>query len=137
MTQLPFFVAVSGGVVSLAPAGGFGESGGRLPGPPSVDDPDGSDGALGAVQLIQLAEGPGGPAGRRRAVQAGTVQAFRATVEIDWERALELEGRSSEGGVVALPGGDVSEPRVIVVGDLAPMVELLAPGVKLQLTAGR
>ena len=54
-TQLPFFVAVSGGVVSLAPAGGFGESGGRLPEPPSVDDPDGSDGAPGVAQLAQLA----------------------------------------------------------------------------------
>jgi hypothetical protein len=70
-------------------------------------------------------------------VQAGTVHAFRATVEIDWERALELEGRSSEGDVVALPGGVASEPRVIVVGDLAPMVELLAPGMKLHLTAQR
>ena len=137
VTQLPFFVAVSGGVVSLAPAGGLGESGGRLPEPPSVDDPDGSDGAPGVAQLAQLAEGRGGPAGRRRGVQAGTVHAFRATVEIDWERALELEGRSSEGGVVALPGGAASEPRVIVVGDLAPMVELLAPGMKLHLTAQR
>tara|TARA_B100000609_G_C17018368_1_gene332382 strand:+ start:32 stop:241 length:210 start_codon:yes stop_codon:yes gene_type:complete len=67
-------------------------------------------------------------------VQAGTVKAFRATLEIDWERALELQGRSSEGGVVALPASNASGPRVIVVGDLAPMVELLAPGVKLQLT---
>ena len=35
---------------------------------------------------------------------------------------------------VALPASNASGPRVIVVGDLAPMVELLAPGVKLQLT---
>ena len=134
VTQLPFFVAVSGGVVSLAPAGGFGESGGRLPDPPPDDATDGSDAAPGAVQLVQLAGGRRGPAGPRRTVQAGTVKAFRATLEIDWERALELQGRSSEGGVVALPASNASGPRVIVVGDLAPMVELLAPGVKLQLT---